>query len=146
MKRLLAALSISLLLAGCVTPSALQPSVDDLKPDNLRAAIAKELLQTAAFGSVSLIKAKIINARISAPSEEHTLFSKEPYTHYCVTAFIENPLFPIHQAAYGEIEITGKDGKRSIHVRTRTTNPCSGTNFEPYPEIEQLSLRRYEQS
>jgi hypothetical protein len=144
MTRHLAPFLVGLLLAGCTTPAALRPTKDDLKPENIRILIAKELLRTPAFGSISVIKAKIIDAQISAPSERRGLFSGEPYIHYCVTAFIENPLFPIHQPAYAEVEVTESNGQRKIRVRSRSSIACGASNSEPYPEIEKLSLQRYD--
>jgi hypothetical protein len=149
LSRLTLALSALLLcgaLTGCVTSPALQPTATDMKPENIRVLIAKRLLQTPAFGSISLIKAKIINARISPPSERRSFLSGEPYTYYCVVAFIENPLFPLHQAAYGEVEVTEANGQRNIYVRSRQNIACNDSNSTPFPEIETLSLQRYEQS
>ncbi|MCG7393027.1 hypothetical protein MHY87_08935 [Microvirga sp. ACRRW] len=139
------ALAICGTLSGCVTAPALRPTAADLKPENIRTLIAKQLLQTGAFGSMSVFKAKIIDARISAPSEKRT-FSGEPYTYYCVTGFIENPLYPIHQTAFGEVEVTDSKGQRNIRVRSRIHGSCSETSFEPFPEIEKLSVERYEKA
>jgi hypothetical protein len=105
--------------------------------------IARLLLRSPTFGSISLIKAKIINAKISQGEQRHGVFSGEPFTHYCVEAAIENPLFPLHQPAYGEVEITERNGGRNIRVRA-SRSACLGSNFQPFPEIEELSLKRYE--
>jgi hypothetical protein len=136
-------LAICSVLGGCVTAPALQPSATDLKSENIRTLIAKQMLQTPAFGSMSLIKAKIINARISAPIEKRNA-AGEPYTYYCVNAFIENPLYPIHQTASGEVEVTDSNGQRAVRVRSSIRILCESPNSDHFPEVEKLSLERYE--
>lgn len=133
------------LLAGCATPPALQLNANDMKSENVRTLIAKEVLDTMVFGSISVIKAKIINATISAPEADGEL-SGEPVTSYCVNAYIENPLFPIHKSVSAKVRVLRKDGKAVALTRTKQDAHCSGTGFEPFPEIERLSLQRYEQS
>lgn len=136
---------IPCLLAGCTTPPALQLSANDMKSENVRLLIAKEVLNTWVFGSISVVKAKIINARISAPEIDST-GSGEPITRYCVNAYIENPLFPLHRAVSSKVRVLRKDGKAITISRERADAHCDGTDFEPFPEIERLSLQRYEQS
>jgi hypothetical protein len=133
------------LLASCITPPALQVNATDMKFENVRMLIAKEVLDTMIFGSISLIKAKIINATISAPEADGE-FSGEPVMSYCVNAYIENPLFPIHTSVSAKVRVLRKDGKAVALPRTRRDVHCSGTGFESFPEIERLSLRRYERS
>jgi hypothetical protein len=133
------------LLAGCATPPALQLNANDMRSENVRTLIAKEVLDTMVFGSISVIKAKIINAKISAPEPDGE-FSGEPVMSYCVNAYIENPLFPIHKSVSAKVRVLRKDGKAVALTRTRPDTHCSGIGFEAFPEIERLSLQRYEQS
>jgi hypothetical protein len=136
---------IPCLFAGCATPPALQVNATDMKSENVRTLVAKEVLDTMVFGSVSVVKAKIINATISAPEADGE-FSGEPVISYCVNAYIENPLFPIHQVVSAKVRVLRKDGKAVALPRTSRYAHCSGTGFEPFPEIERLSLQRYERS
>src|SRR3954463_11259671 len=94
-------------LAGCATPPALQLNAGDMKSENVRTLIAKEVLDTWVFGSIAIVKAKIINATISAPQAKGE-FSGEPIMSYCVNAFIENPLFPIHKAVSAKVSVVRK--------------------------------------
>ncbi len=126
-------------LAGCATPPMLQTTASDMKPENVRTLIAKDLLGTLVFGVP--FKAKIINARISAPEVDST-GSGEPVTSYCVNANIENPLFPLHRAVSSKVRVFRKDGKAITISRERADAHCDGTGFEPFPEIEKLSAER----
>ena len=144
MKQTLTCCCLALVIAGCTASASSRPIVGGA-PEGLRVDIARLLLRTPSFGSISLIKAKIINARISQGEQRRSVFSGEPFIHYCVQAAIENPLFPIHQPAYAEVEITATDRGRNIRVRP-SRSACFGSNFQPFPEIEELSVRRYESS
>ena len=126
-------------LVGCATPPMLQTTAADMKPENVRSLIAKDLLGTLVFGVP--FKAKIINAKISAPEVDST-GSGEPVSSYCVNAYIENPLFPIHRAVSSNVRVFRKDGKAVTISRERPDAHCDGTGFEPFPEIEKLSAER----
>jgi len=142
MSRYILIVILATTLSACVT-SAPGPKLDGGQ-ESIRAAIARLALRTPAFGSISIIKAKIIDAKISAPEQRRMLFTGEPYTYHCVQAFIENPMFPVHQPAYAQVEITNRDGHPSIKIRSSTLTQCSGAGFEPFPEIEEQSVRRYQ--
>jgi hypothetical protein len=139
--RYLLILAVSLGLSACTASGSQKPEINGHQ-ESLRTAIARLTLQTPEFGSISVIKAKIINARISAPVQKQDPFSGEAYTSYCIQGAIENPLFPIHQAAYAEAEVKGHDGQRRIQIRS-SKMACGGSGFEPFPEIEELSIARY---
>jgi hypothetical protein len=135
-----AALLTTLAVSACVSSGTQQPSIGG-RQESLRTAIARLALRTPEFGSISIIPAKIINATISAPMQRQALFTGEPYTYYCVRGYIENPLFPIHQAAYAEVRVTERGGQPNIRV-VSSKLACAGTSFEPFQEIEQLSVAR----
>ncbi|MBM1169806.1 hypothetical protein [Microvirga arabica] len=141
MLRHLSTLIVSLGLSACTTSGSQKPEIDGHQ-ESLRTAIARLTLQTPEFGSISVIKAKIINARISAPLEKREAFSGEAYTSYCIHGAIENPLFPIHQQAYAEAQIKERGGQRKIQIHASRL-ACGGSGFEPFPEIEELSIARY---
>ena len=119
----------------------LQTTASDMTPENVRTLIAKDLLGTLVFGG-GIIKAKIINATISAP-ELDTTRPGEPVSSYCVNAYIENPLFPLHRAVSSRVRVIRKDGKAVTISRERPDAHCDGTGFEPFPEIEKLSAERH---
>lgn len=143
MKSYKVTLAAVLLVAGCTTPPALQLTAQDRQAENSRTTMAKLLLQRPTFGSVSLVKAKIINAKISRPAAAKALLSGEPYTRYCVHAQIENPLFPIHKSVYASVEVTEEGGIPKYGISASEMTACSGSDFEPFPELEELSVKRY---
>jgi hypothetical protein len=136
----LIAFILSSALTGCATSPELQPTASDMKPENVRSLIAKDLLGTLVFGRP--FKTKVINAKISAPEIDST-GSGEPVTSYCVNAYLENPLFPIHRAVSSRVRVLRKNGKAVTISRERPDAHCDGTGFEPFPEIEKLSAERY---
>jgi hypothetical protein len=134
------ALLATLAVSACVSVGTQQPSTGG-QQESLHTAIARLALETPEFGSISFIPAKIINATISAPIQRQRPFGGAAYTYYCVRGYIENPMFPIHQSAYADVEVTEHGGRPTIIVNSKRT-ACAGTGFVPFPEIEQLSVTR----
>ncbi|WP_091132914.1 hypothetical protein [Microvirga guangxiensis] len=118
----------------------LQTNASDMKPENVRTLIAKDLLGTLVFGSP--FKTKVINAKISAPEVDSTRVG-EMVSSYCVNAYLENPLFPLHRAISSKVRVYRKDGKAVTISRESPDTHCNGTGFEPFPELEKLSAERY---
>jgi hypothetical protein len=138
MFRCLSVALVALSLSGCIRTGSQQVTATG-EQESLRTAIARLALKTPEFGSVSIIKAKIINARISAPHHRRSPFTGEEYTYYCIQAAIENPMFPLHQPAYADVEV---NAQQRIEVTSRRS-ACLGAQFEPFPEIEAMSVARY---
>ncbi len=146
MRRYLTPLALAFLLNGCATPPVLKNTATDLKPENAHTLIAKEVLTTMAFGSNWIIKAKIVDATISAPSQETATFSGEPYQSYCVNAYVEDPLFSTRTAVSANVRINAVAGRPMAFASARTYRHCTGSNFEAFPELERLAALRDKQA
>ena len=133
----------SVLLSGCTTSPALKVQRADMQPDSIRTAIAKIVLRSPYSGSVSLFKAKVVNARIGPAIQSGPgLFADHPHVFYCVYGEIENPLFPLNQPFYAHVRIIAQNQRPEIRVSTSRTKACSTDGGGPFPELEALSLER----